>query len=174
MSARKSIFLILGVCVIAGGAIFVAPRFQSTHLDEALPRAMPDVSPGTSYDSNDQSMMDSVEKSDSMANPKEESTAPANIAGTAEHPASGTVRVISSEGKQFLRYENFKTINGPDIFVYLSKDLEAKEFINLGPVRATEGNVNYEIPENVNPQEYPYAIVWCKAFGVLFNSAKVR
>jgi hypothetical protein len=40
-------------------------------------------------------------------------------------------------------------------------------------VKATEGNINYEIPEGVDPREYPYVLTWCKAFGVLFNSAKV-
>jgi len=174
MGIRKSIFAILGICAIAGGAFFVVPKFQSTRLDEATPEGMPDASPSASHGNKDQSMTDFTKGGDSTESPKEESTAPAPVLGTAGHPANGTARVIFSNGKRFLRYENFKTINGPDIFVYLSKDLEAKEFIDLGPVRATEGNVNYEIPENVNSEEYPYALVWCKAFGILFNSAKVR
>ena len=174
MSVRKSIFAILGICVIAGGAVFVVQRFQSARLDEATPEEVHGVSSSTSYDTGNQSATDSARGSDSTESPREESTVPAPVLGTAGHPAKGTARVIVSNGKQFLRYENFKTINGPDIFVYLSKDLEAKKFIDLGPVRATEGNVNYEIPENVNPKEYPYALVWCKAFGVLFNSAKVQ
>lgn len=97
----------------------------------------------------------------------------AEVVGTAGHPASGTVKIIEGEGKRFLRYENFKTINGPDLYVYLAKSPDAKEFVDLGVIRATEGNVNYEIPENIDPREYPYALVWCRAFGVLFNSAKL-
>ncbi len=95
------------------------------------------------------------------------------IVGTTAHPASGTVRIIETEGKRYVRYENFKTINGPDIFVYLSKDLKASDFVNLGRVKGTEGNVNYDIPEGVNIKDYPYVIIWCEAFNVLFNSAKV-
>jgi hypothetical protein len=105
--------------------------------------------------------------------PTEQSTAPAPLVGTSGHPASGTARVVTVGGKSYVRYENFKTINGPDIFVYLSKDLAASDFVNLGKVKATEGNVNYEIPANVNPADYPYVLIWCRAFGVLFNSAKV-
>jgi len=94
-----------------------------------------------------------------------------SIVGTSGHPASGTIRIINTDNQNYIRYENFKTINGPDIFVYLAKDLGAKEYINLGAVKATEGNVNYEIPNNVNVNEYRYVMVWCKAFGVLFNYA---
>ncbi len=99
--------------------------------------------------------------------------APANVIGTAGHPASGTVGLVEAGGKRYIRYENFKTINGPDIYVYLAKDPDAKEFVNLGRVRATEGNINYEIPEGVSASDYPYVLTWCKAFGVLFNFAKL-
>ncbi len=101
------------------------------------------------------------------------SSAPVSVVGTKGHPASGTVRIVESDGKNYVRYENFKTINGPDIYVYLSKDLYATDFVNLGKVKGTEGNINYEIPKEVNVKEYPYVIIWCKAFDVLFNSAKV-
>lgn len=99
--------------------------------------------------------------------------APVNVVGTTGHPASGTVRIVEADGKKYVRYENFKTINGPDIYVYLAKDLDAKEFVNLGRVRATEGNINYEIPAEVNVSDYPYVLTWCEDFGVLFNSAKL-
>jgi hypothetical protein len=99
--------------------------------------------------------------------------APVNVIGTTGHPASGTVRLVEADGKKYVRYENFKIINGPDIYVYLAKDLDAKEFVNIGRVRATEGNINYEIPAEVNVSDYPYVLTWCETFGVLFNSAKV-
>ncbi len=95
----------------------------------------------------------------------------APVIETPAHPASGTVRIIEADGKTFVRYENYETINGPDIYVYLAKDIDAKEFVNLGRVKATQGNVNYEVPEGVDISEYRYVLTWCKAFGVLFNSA---
>ena len=39
---------------------------------------------------------------------------PAQVIGTAGHPASGAARIIVAEGKGDVRYENFKTLNGPD------------------------------------------------------------
>ena len=97
----------------------------------------------------------------------------APVIGTVGHPAEGSAFIVESEGKRYVRYENFKTINGPDLYVYLAKTPDAKEVVSLGLLRATEGNVNYEIPDGVDPKDYPYALVWCKQFGVLFNSAKL-
>ena len=91
------------------------------------------------------------------------------VVDTPSHPASGSLSVLESEGKTYVRYENYKTINGPDLFVYLSKDLDAKEFVNLGELRGTEGNINYEVPDNVTVEDYRYVLTWCKQFGVLFN-----
>lgn len=95
------------------------------------------------------------------------------VVGTTGHPAEGSALIVEAEGRQYLRYEDFKTLNGPDLYVYLAKAPDAKEFVDLGLLRATEGNVNYEIPSGVDPKDYPYALVWCKQFGVLFNSAKL-
>lgn len=105
--------------------------------------------------------------------PSVRTLASAEIVDTAAHPASGLAKIIEAEGVRHLRYENFKTINGPDLYIYLAKDLDANDFVDLGRLKATEGNVNYEIPAGVDPSEYPYALVWCKAFSVLFNSAKL-
>ena len=96
------------------------------------------------------------------------------IIATKTHPASGSVSILQSETEMVLRYENFKTVNGPDLKVYLSTDLEATEFVDLGMLKATEGNVNYSIPAGTDLQKYHYALVWCEQFGVLFNSADLQ
>lgn len=102
-------------------------------------------------------------------------TSPAgSITGTIGHPASGSVRIIEADGRTYVRYENYKTINGPDLFVYLSKDLDAREFVSLGAIRGTEGNINYAVPEGVTVADYPYVLTWCRAFGVLFNYATIN
>ena len=99
---------------------------------------------------------------------------PRPIIDTPTHPASGTVSVLQTGEGRTLRYENFKTINGPDLLVYLSTDLEATDFIDLGELKATEGDVNYEIPPGTDLTKYRYALVWCEDFGILFNSADLQ
>lgn len=148
----KNILYVLGALVLVGALWFayyaLSPLFINIKVDESLPQAQT-----------------------STQTPVSSEMAGAAVVGTAGHPASGTVRIVEAEGKAYIRYENFKTINGPDIYVYLAKDLDAKEFVDLGKVRATEGNINYEIPTGVNSDEYPYVLTWCKQFGVLFNYA---
>lgn len=98
----------------------------------------------------------------------------AKVIGTTGHSASGTVSILRGEGISYVRYENFQTINGPDLYVYFAEDLEAKNFVNIGRLKATEGSVNYEIPAGVDVSKYRYVLVWCKRFGVLFNYADIE
>ena len=114
-----------------------------------------------------------IEANEALPGAQKNTSATAPVVSTIGHPASGTARVVQAEGATYVRYENFQTINGPDIYVYLSKDLDAKDFIDLGKVRATEGNINYEIPREVNVADYKYVLTWCKQFGVLFNYADI-
>lgn len=99
---------------------------------------------------------------------------PFPIKDTDLHPASGEVVVINSPGKSIIRYKDYQGTNGPDLFVYLAKDLEAKEFVNLGRVRGNLGNLNYTVPDGIDISEYQYVLTWCKAFGVLFDYAELN
>jgi len=114
-----------------------------------------------------------VELNESM--PESTEMRSASIIDTSAHPASGTVRILTETGgSTIIRYEDFKTINGPNLHVYLAKDLDAEEFVDLGPIRGTEGNINYEVPEAIDISEYSYVMYWCVPFGVLFNYAEIN
>lgn len=154
---KQFVVAVLSILFLAVLYYGISPLFRNVKVDEVLPQS-------------------TEVKMETETSVPEESveTEPVPVTGTTGHPASGTVRLVTADGKQYVRYENFKTINGPDIYVYLSKDLEAKEFVSLGRVKATEGNINYEIPGDINVADYPYVLTWCQAFGVLFNSAKVQ
>lgn len=158
MNTRKTILIatISGVTILLFWFAYytISPLFRNVKVDEALPATKQEETRRTP--------------------PQEAQATPVQVMGTAGHSASGTVRVVDADGKQYIRYENFKTINGPDLYVYLAKDLDAKEFVSLGSLRATEGNVNYEIPHGVNLAEYKYVMTWCKRFGVLFNYAEIK
>jgi len=73
-----------------------------------------------------------------------------------------------------VRYENYKGTNGPDLYVYLAKDLDATEFISLGRAKGNQGNINYTVPDDIDITEYQYVMTWCKAFGVLFDYAPIQ
>jgi len=90
------------------------------------------------------------------------------------HKTSGEARILTINEKRYLSLENFKTTNGPDLYVYLSTDKESTEFINLGKLKGNIGNQNYEIPENADVTKYNRVVIWCRAFSVLFGSAELK
>ena len=90
------------------------------------------------------------------------------------HTTSGTAKVYYDGGTKRLRLENFKTDNGPDLKVYLSKDINAATFINISNLRSVNGNQNYDISGMPDLAQYKYVLIWCQQFGVLFGSALIQ
>jgi peptide methionine sulfoxide reductase msrA/msrB len=93
---------------------------------------------------------------------------------TPGHPGAGTASVYRSPEGAVLHLSEFTATAGPDLFVYLSSDEEATTFVDLGALRSTNGSQNYVIPESVELADYPYVLIWCKRFGVLFMVAKLE
>lgn len=90
------------------------------------------------------------------------------------HFGEGTALLIeTAPGEYTLRFEDFSVRNGPDLFVYLSPDPDgyAEGALNLGELKATDGAFNYEVPPGTDISQFKSAIVWCKAFSVLFATA---
>jgi hypothetical protein len=95
-------------------------------------------------------------------------------AGDGTHNAEGVAKEIDTEdGRKFIRFENFKVTNGPDLYVYLATDQSASDFVDIGKLKANNGNQNYEIPDGTDLAKYKTVVIWCKAFSVLFGSAEL-
>src|SRR6187431_3236647 len=95
-------------------------------------------------------------------------------AGDGFHKAEGIAKVINlADGRTFLRLENLKTTNGPDLYVYLSVGKDPSDIVNLGRLKGNIGNQNYEIPAGTDLSKYDTVLIWCKAFSTLFGSAKL-
>jgi Electron transfer DM13 len=91
------------------------------------------------------------------------------------HNALGQVKVLElNDSTNFLRLEDFKATNGPDLYVYLSTDKSASDFVNLGRLKGNVGDQNYEIPEGTDLSKYATVLIWCQAFSVLFGSAELK
>ena len=94
--------------------------------------------------------------------------------GDGIHDAQGDVLIIESDdGSRFLRFEDFKATNGPDLFVYLATDETANDFVSLGELKGNIGNQNYMIPPGADLSNYDTVLIWCKQFSVLFGSAEL-
>lgn len=89
------------------------------------------------------------------------------------HSVEGHALLIAQGDKKILRFEDFKTDNGPNLHIYLSSDLGNDDFVDLDEIRATQGSVNYEVPSSVDIARYRYVLVWCVPFGILFSYAEL-
>jgi electron transfer DM13 len=96
-------------------------------------------------------------------------------AGDGFHNAQGLAKVIPiGGGNSVLRLENFKSTNGPNVHLYLSTDKAASNFVDLGRLKANNGNQNYNIPDRTDLSKYNMILIWCKDFSVLFGSAELK
>ncbi len=97
-----------------------------------------------------------------------------NFTSTPGHNVIGTAKIFDDNGRKELRLENFSSTNGPDLRVYLSKDLSASSFLSLGSLKSVSGNQNYVITGMPDFAEYKYVLIWCEQFTILFGSATIN
>jgi hypothetical protein len=88
---------------------------------------------------------------------------------------SGSVHIVRNpNGSLLLRIENLLASNGPDLKVYLSKEVQPVNFISLGNLKSVNGNQVYDISGMPDFMEYKYALIHCKQFNHLFGSAELK
>jgi Electron transfer DM13 len=84
---------------------------------------------------------------------------------------SGMAKVILQNGKLSLLLEDVVISNGPDLHVYLSKEMQPVNFLDLGKLKSVSGNQLYAIAGTPDFKEYKFALVHCQLFNHLFGSA---
>lgn len=94
----------------------------------------------------------------------------------AAHKVSGNAKLIKIGEQHYLRLEDFETENGPGLHMYLVKNVtgtpDGNDFLDLGSLKSTKGNQNYEIPPDTDIDSYKSVSVWCQPFGVNFGFAQ--
>jgi hypothetical protein len=162
----------LVIVTLVAGNYFLSPLWERSFLDEASPLEAAGQ-PGTV-----------AQPGSGVQPPATTGSQPGNSASIALrgsfkgaddfHFGRGDAQIISTGGKNVLRFENFSVRNGPDLFVYLSRDVDGKrvdEALNLGKLKATDGAFNYDIPAGIDVSNVRSVVVWCKQFSVLFAIA---
>lgn len=179
---RRRPWLLLGIVALAGIA-FVLVWFQPYKLflddkvDDAFPVA---ASPAT-----DQEETEATAATADPAAPVDDGAvavpppAPADPVALAtgsfrslDHDTSGQATVFElADGSRVLRLEGFETDNGPDLRVYLStatadadEDAFDEDFVDLGALRGNIGNQNYELPADVELDQFQSVVIWCRRF----------
>jgi len=79
---------------------------------------------------------------------------------------TGKVLVLQVGTARFLRFENVEIAAAPAQHVYLSDHTDGSpgKFTDLGPLKATSGSFNYEIPAGVDLANVKSVVSWCLQF----------
>jgi hypothetical protein len=156
----------LAGAVLAVGALSVvgwylgSPLFVRTYRSDPLPSSAPSLSPST-------------------GTPPVVSRVPVRSGELgyvdALHNGKGVVRLVDLGGSSVIRFDDVAISNAPDVHVYLAQETGGKwseaTSLYLGPLKATNGSFNYEIPAGSDPAGYRSVVVWCRAFRVLITWA---
>lgn len=179
LTHTQRILKVVGVIliIVALGIAYwlISPIFRETFLDEPLPPfgdAMDSMSTERREEFHRQvDVLRGTGGQRNEAMPLTPSILAQGVMMPRAHEVAGRALIVDTGASRFVRFEGLDTINGPDLRIYLSKDLSDKDFIDLGPIRATNGNVNYGMPTDIDISEYKYVMIWCRAFSVLFSFA---
>lgn len=90
------------------------------------------------------------------------------------YTVTGNVRVYQKDDKLVLALENFNSSNGPDLRVYLSKEMQPVNFIELGRLKSVQGNQLYDIPGTPDFGNYKFAVIHCQQFNRVFGYATIK
>lgn len=93
--------------------------------------------------------------------------------GAPGHNGSGSATLgRDANGKLFLVFENFSVTNGPDLRVILgASDAGGGSGLDLGALKATDGNFSYPIPDGTDVSGFRSVTIWCKSFPTIFAVA---
>lgn len=98
------------------------------------------------------------------------------------HKGSGTATLYRlPDDSHVVRFEDFRTTNGPALVVYLAKhpspasadDVVDGGYLELGKLKGNVGNQNYPVPAGTDVSAYGSVVIWCELFGVLFSPASL-
>ena len=86
--------------------------------------------------------------------------------------AQGLAKILSVNDNQFLRFENFKITNGPDLHVYFTNGIDIKLGMDLGSLKGNIGPQNYFLGDVAN--KYDTVVIASKPFGTIFASSFLK
>ena len=157
----------VAVLVLAGVAWYLgSPLFVRTYTNEALPA--PTTSGATTQPTA------AVSATSAPAGPRVLAMGELGYVDSI-HNGTGPVRIVDIGGQRFVRFEDVAITNAPDVHVYLSRETGGKwaetTSLYLGPLKATNGSFNYELPAGTDVAPYKSVVVWCRAFRVLITWA---
>jgi hypothetical protein len=174
---------LLGVAAV--GFVLVWYQPQKLFLDQTVDEAFPALTPTSAAPTTAVAAAPSTTRADDDP-PDPATTAPTGprlvTTGSfidVKHAGTGTASVyLLAAETHLLRLEELDVSNGPDLRVILStaplvddRSAYDEDYVDLGPLKGNQGNQNYDIPGDVDLDDYSTVAIWCRRFNYTFNAA---
>lgn len=196
---KQITIIVVAVLALAGGWFFLSPLFIDKAVDEdfsfTLASGEVDMSKIMAMSevermSMKNEIMDAaVNAPDAMVSETMPAESPVVVAqgqfvdADAIHKGSGRATLYRlQDGSHAIRFEEFRTTNGPALVVYLARhpnpqsasDVTDGGFVDLGKLKGNVGNQNYLIPAGTPVDTINSVVIWCELFDVLFSPAVLK
>ena len=94
------------------------------------------------------------------------------LVGSDGHHAAGKVSFgMGMDKAHRLTLSDIKVDKVPDGYVYLAKDGNWMQGVQVGMLKQFSGTVSFDLPAGVNPDDYDTVVIWCKKFNVEIGRA---
>jgi hypothetical protein len=94
------------------------------------------------------------------------------LTGSSGHTAAGKV-TLDSEGAT-LTFSDLKVDRVPDGRVYLAKDGDYRQGLELGLLKYFTGTVSFMVPAGTTSDDFNSVVIWCEKFSVEIGRAYLR
>ncbi len=98
-----------------------------------------------------------------------------------DHPTNGKAKIVKVNGKRYLEFsKGFTTARGPKVRVVLHRNstvpvnLQQKDYVTLAALQRFDGAQRYQIPDNLNLDDFKSVAIWCEQFNVTFGYASLQ
>ena len=94
----------------------------------------------------------------------------------------GSYSIVEENGQTIIRFaDNFKTVNGPDLKVFLSPQTvegakgstATQDAVLLGFIKSETGTQDYIVPAGVSLANFNSVLIHCEAFSVLWGGGNI-
>lgn len=191
----RKVLIAIGVLVILALPVawyLISPLFIDVEVDEAFPIVAADatevMASGEESDNMEETMAAAAAELDKMMEePMPEGDmdtmtilAQGEFYDLGGHPGMGSATIYElADGSRVLRFENFEVINGPQLHVWLvppdpvpdAVGREIPGYFDAGPLKGNIGDQNYDIPADLDLDDFGSVVIWCVPFRVPFNAA---
>lgn len=187
---RKLVLAVAGVAVVVVVGVLASPLFLSRSVDEEFPLTVGAQIPAEMTRAQAEAIMKEAANRDAAATEAMPSGGAPTLLAEGDfdeidfvHKGQGKAEIFRlADGSHLLRLEEFRVTNGPNLFVVLSGharpgnpgELREGAYLELAPLKGNMGNQNYSLPSDFQPSRFRSAVIYCKAFSVIFSRAALK